>query len=79
MVVIASHIAGISIRDRAGSVAEAVRMGFALAILCPGALDLVGRRSGAPQESFRETGLGHLLVSLRAGILPLPENAARSP
>ena len=78
MVVIASHIAGISIRDRAGSVAEAVRMGFALAILCP-ALDLVGRRSGAPQESFRETGLGHLLVSLRAGILPLPENAARSP
>ena len=55
MVAVAGHIAGVAVLDVAGSVAEPVPDGLALAIFLPGAFDLVGGGGGAPQKARRES------------------------
>jgi hypothetical protein len=56
VVLVAGDVAGDAAADLAGGVGEAVPDGFALAVLVPCALVLVGGCGGAPEEAFRETG-----------------------
>jgi hypothetical protein len=58
MVAVARDITGGSVLDVTGSVAETVPDGLALAILIPGAFDLVGRRRSAPEEALGEPDRG---------------------
>ena len=64
MVVVARDIARGAVADRAGRVREAIPDALALAILLPGALDLIGGGGGAPEKAGGEVNSGHKLVRL---------------
>ena len=53
-VVVARHVTGVGVLDRAGNSREGVPDGGAAAVLGDRPLDLVRRRRGAPQEAGRE-------------------------
>src|SRR5439155_21618993 len=74
VVVIARDVAGLAGRDRAGHAAERVPDRRPLAVLGRGALDLVRRRRGAPQEARRETSRevrGHRRASASSHTSPM--------
>src|ERR1700683_731251 len=52
MIEIACDVAGIARLDHAGGVRKAVPDRLALAVFVPGAFDLIGSASGAPQKIF---------------------------
>ena len=63
VVVIHGHVGGLAALDLAGLVDKGVPDGGTLAVLVPGAFDLIGGRNGAPNESFRKIKPGHFRCS----------------
>src|SRR6516225_3748003 len=67
MVMVASDVAVVTAENLAGEMAESIPDRRPAPVLCDGALDLVGRRRGAPQKTVRKTGR-HLAVPRIAAV-----------
>src|SRR5262249_23408439 len=78
MIVVAGDVAGVAVEHLAGEMAERVPDRGSTLVLGDGALDLVGRRRGAPQKTVGKTARHGAILQVPSEVFMMPYPEAQA-